>query len=203
MPIFACRPTEHPWQDLQLPPGRGLAGWGTEAGGRLSLHKNSCAFGTLKPVKRVTYSKSATIDRKDTDRRELKRAVGWLSPALEPTCGLALCLRPGAEGCCSGVGRGHSGAQASCSFLGKDKGRVGSTAPSVMVSHARPWISKPSSPSPAPRPPPSGRAPSSACVPREAAGKQPWPGASSALCSPSLPTTGTSAGKREALQTTP
>lgn len=190
-------------EGLTAAPREGAGGLGNRSRRESSqLHKNFCAFGTLKPVKHVTYSQSATIERKDKDRSELNCGPG-LSPPLAPTCGLALCLWHRAEGCCSGVGRGHSGAQASCSFLGKDKGGVGSTALSLMVSDTRPWISTPSSPSPAPTPPPSGRAPSSACVPREAAGKRPWPGVSSALCCPSLPTMVTSAGKREAFQNTP
>lgn len=73
-----------------------MAGEQRQDGG-FSLHKNSCAFGTLKPVERVTYSKSARIERKVKDRRELKRAVGrlslqpWSPPVVWPcVCGAEL-----------------------------------------------------------------------------------------------------------------
>lgn len=78
-PYLLADPQSTPGRTRSCPQRGGwVAGEQRQEGG-FSLHKNSCAFGTLKPVERVTYSKPARIERKDKDRHELKRAVGRLS----------------------------------------------------------------------------------------------------------------------------
>lgn len=68
-------------------------------------YKNFCAFGILKQVKCITYSKQAKIERQEES--ELK-SIG-LCPPLEPTWNLALCLWHCGEGRCSGMGWGKFG----------------------------------------------------------------------------------------------